>query len=60
MVGTHIADTPGNGALFARGTRLVGLAVDAEVHDMVATDGAVVDNYVPGPERYSVPLLSIY
>ena len=35
---------------------MVGLAVDAQVHDVVAADGAVVDDDVPGPERDGVPL----
>ena len=35
---------------------MIGLAVDAEVHDVVAADGAVVDDDVPGPERDGVPL----
>jgi hypothetical protein len=36
---------------------LVGLAVDAQVHDVVTADGAVVDDDVPGPERNGVPLV---
>jgi len=35
---------------------LVGLAVDAQVHDVVTADGAVVDDDVPSPERNGVPL----
>ena len=35
---------------------MVGLAVYAQVHDVVAADGAVVDDDVPGPERDGVPL----
>ena len=35
---------------------MVCLAVYAKVHDVVAADGAVVDNDVPGPERNGVPL----
>jgi hypothetical protein len=56
---TYVADAPGDGALFARGRRLVGLALDAEVHDVVTADGAVVDDDVPSPESYSVPLRSV-
>jgi hypothetical protein len=56
MPNTYIADTPGDGALFARGRRLVGLALNAQVHDVVTADGAVVDDNVPGPESYGVPL----
>ena len=43
---THIADPPGHGALLWRHTGLVGLALDAQVHDVVAADGAVVYNNV--------------
>jgi hypothetical protein len=53
---THVADAPGDGALLARGRRLVRLALDAEVHDVVTANGAVVDNNVPRPESYRVPL----
>jgi hypothetical protein len=56
---THIADSPRDGALLACGGGLVGLAVDAQVHDVVAADGAVVDDDVPGPERDGVPLADI-
>lgn len=35
---------------------MVGLAVYAQVHDVVAADGAVVDDDIPGPERDGVPL----
>ena len=56
---TYVADAPGDGALFARGRSLVGLALDAEVHDVITADGAVVDDNVPSPESYSVPLRSV-
>ena len=38
---------------------LVGLALDAQVHDVVAADGAVVHHDVPGPQRHGVPLLHL-
>lgn len=53
---THIADTPSDGAFLGSGTSLVGLAVDAQVHDVVAADGAVVHDNVPSPESNGVPL----
>ena len=53
---THVAYAPGNGALLARGRRLVCLALDAEIHDVVTADGAVVDDDVPCPQRHGVPL----
>jgi hypothetical protein len=52
-----VADSPGYSALFGRGGCLVGLTFDAEIHDMVTADSAVVDDNVPGPEGNSVPLL---
>ena len=38
---------------------LVGLALDAQVHDVVAADGAVVHHDIPGPQRHRVPLLHL-
>jgi hypothetical protein len=54
---TYIADSPRHGALFAGGGRLVGLTLDAQVHDVVPADGTVIDYNVPGPEGDGVPLL---
>ena len=51
-----VADAPRLIALLLTVRHLVGLAVDAWLHDMVTADGAVVDVDVPGPERYRVPL----
>ena len=51
-----IADAPGLVALLGRVGHLVGLAVDARLHDVVPADGAVVDVDVPGPESHCVPL----
>jgi hypothetical protein len=45
----NIADTPRNCALLARGRGLVSLALDAQVHNVIPADGAVVHHYVPGP-----------
>ena len=33
-----VAHPPGHGALLAGGTRLVGLALDAQVHDVVPVE----------------------
>ncbi len=38
---------------------LIGLALDAEVHDVIATDGAIVHHDVPGPQGDRVPLLHL-
>jgi len=52
-----IANTPRNSAFLTGGGGLVGLTLDAEIHDVVPTDSTVINNYVPSPERHSVPLL---
>ena len=38
---------------------MVGLAFDAEVHDVVTANGAVVDDDVPSPESDCVPLSNV-
>ena len=38
--------------------RLICLALNAHVHDVVAADGARVDHDVPAPQRHSVPLFN--
>ena len=35
------------------------MALDAQVHDVVTADGTIVNDDVPSPESYSVPLYSI-
>jgi len=52
----YIANAPGDCTLFTGSRSLVGLALDAQVHDVVAADGAVVDHNVPCPESDGVPL----
>ena len=52
-----VTHAPGHGALLAGGAGLVGLALDAQVHDVVPADGAVVHHNVPGPQSNGVPLL---
>jgi len=52
-----IADSPRDGALFARCTGLIRLTLDAEIHDVVATDGTVIDDDIPGPQGNGIPLL---
>ena len=54
-----VAHSPSDSALLGCGGGLIGLALDAEVHDVVAADGAVVDDNVPGPEGDGVPLLHL-
>ena len=54
-----VAHAPRDGALLGGRRRLVGLALDAQVHDVVPADGAVVHDDVPGPQRHCVPLLHL-
>ena len=54
-----VAHPPGHGALLAGGAGLVGLALDAQVHDVVPADGAVVNHNVPSPQGHGVPLLHL-
>jgi hypothetical protein len=56
---THVADTPSDSAFLACSGSLVGLTLDAEVHDVVTADGAVVDDNVPSPESDRVPLCDV-
>lgn len=44
-----VTDTPSNSTLFCSGCTLVGLAFDAEVHDVVSTNGTIVHYNVPSP-----------
>ena len=56
-VKSMVAHSPGHCALLTGGTGLVSLTLDAQVHDVVPADGAVVHHYVPGPQSNGVPLL---
>lgn len=56
---TYVADSPSHRALLRRSRSLVGLAVNAKVHDVVAADSAVVDNDVPCPQGNGVPLQNL-
>jgi hypothetical protein len=38
---------------------LVGLAFDAEVHDVVTANGAVVDDNIPSPKSDRIPLSDV-
>jgi len=52
-----VAYTPRHSALLAGCRSLVCLTLNAEIHNMVSADGAVVHDYVPSPESHGVPLL---
>jgi len=54
-----VADSPCYSALFAGCRSLVGLTFDAQIHDMVSADSTVVDDDIPGPQSYGIPLLHL-
>jgi len=54
-----IADTPRDGAFLTCVRALIRLALDAQVHDVVPADGAVVNNDVPSPKGDCTPLLDL-
>lgn len=56
-VESMVADAPGDGTLLRGGRRLIGLTLNAQVHDVITADGTVVHDNVPGPESHSGPLL---
>ena len=54
-----ITHSPSDCTFFGGHRGLIGLAFNAEVHDVVAADGAVVHHDIPGPQRHGVPLLHL-
>ena len=53
---TYITDTPGDCALLVGCGTLICLTFDAQVHDVISTDGAVVNDNIPSPKSNGVPL----
>lgn len=51
-----IADPPCYGALLGGRGSLIRLTLDAQIHDVITADGAVVDDNVPRPQGHSIPL----
>lgn len=58
-VESMVADTPGYCTLFAGSGCLVGLAFDAEVHDVITANSTVINDNIPCPESYGIPLLDL-
>lgn len=54
-----IANAPGHMTLLRCGRRLVGLTLDAQVHDVITTNGTIVHHNVPGPQGNGGPLLHL-
>ena len=52
-----VAGAPGYRALLGASLLLTGLALDADLHEVVPADGAIVDLALPLPHRHRVPLL---
>jgi len=51
-----VAYSPGDCALFSGGSTLVCLTFNAQVHDVIPADGAVVDHDIPSPQCHCIPL----
>lgn len=53
------ANSPADRTLFPSAVAWVCLAVNTDVHDMIATDGTDLNFDIPGPERDSAPFLHL-
>ena len=51
--------SPGYRTILTRSSGLIRLAINAQIHDVVPTNGAVVDDDIPGPERDGVPFFQL-
>lgn len=54
-----IADTPSYRAFLICRRALICLTLNTKIHDMISTDGAVVDDNIPGPESNGIPLFHL-
>lgn len=54
-----ITNAPGNGTFLTGGRCLIGLTFDAQVHDVITTNGTVVHHNVPGPQSDGAPFLNL-
>lgn len=52
-----IANAPCNGTFLASGRCLIRLAFDAQVHDVIAANGTIINDNVPGPQSDRTPFL---
>ena len=50
-----VAHSPSHGTFFWGYGGLISLAFNAQIHDVVSTNGTIVDNNVPSPQCYSIP-----
>jgi len=51
-----ITDTPSNSAFLTGCRCLVGLTLNAVIHNVISADSTVVNNYIPCPQGDSIPL----
>ena len=54
-----VADAPCYRAILGAVRPLIRLALNAQVHDVITTDRAVVHNDVPSPQRHGIPFLDL-
>lgn len=54
-----ITVSPCNGTLILEPGCLIRLALDAQIHDVIAANSAVVDLNVPGPKCDGTPFLDL-
>ena len=54
-----ITHSPSHGTLFGSHRSLIGLAFNAQIHDVIPANSAIVDNDIPGPQSDCVPLLDL-
>lgn len=54
-----IANPPSHCALLTRVGSLVGLTLDAQVHDVVSTNGTIVHDDIPCPQGHCTPFLDL-
>lgn len=51
-----VAHSPRNRTFLSTGASNVGLAINADIHNVVLANRTVVYDNIPRPERHSVPL----
>lgn len=54
-----IAYTPSDGAFIGCGRCLIGLAFNAQIHDVIAANSTIVDDNVPSPQCNGTPFLNL-
>ena len=51
-----ITHSPGYSAFLGGSRGLIGLAFNAQIHDMVSANGAIINDNVPSPQSDGIPL----